>query len=428
MKILIIAQYYRPDITAAAFRIAETAELLAQGGHAVTVITAEPHRTQAKDSSNGLHLPDSSGAAKQPDQPQQPRVVRVPIEPFSTGGMKAYLRHYFSFVMRARRRVAELIGDGYAPDAVWTSSPPLFVGLIGTKAAQKAKAPMVLDVRDVWPDTAVAAGQLSESGMGYRLGKVLERYLYRRAAAITCVAQPMAEYVRRETSRTRAGLSTEEKRITVVYNGAGSQPAVATSPEQASEPDPEQVIVYAGNLGRLQGIDSLLRAWAQSDTAQDLGWRVEIIGDGVLAPELKELTETLGISETVQFRGVVSKEESVKATTRAGILFLNLLPNAVFDLTIPSKLFDYLATGRPIIGGIRGEGRSLLRELPGNATPAPSDVQEIAEAITTLVSSQDWSAPRAKNIAVAGERFSRSRNTERLEKLLHAVSGHSINN
>lgn len=423
MKILIIAQYYRPDITAAAFRIAETAELLAERGHAVTVVTAEPHRTQAADVPGGGDAPEDLKEVAQQDQRQSPRVVRVAIEPFSTGGMKAYLRHYFSFVIRARRRVAELIGDGYAPDVVWTSSPPLFVGLIGTKAARKAKAPMVLDVRDVWPDTAVAAGQLSESGMGYRLGKTLERYLYRRAAAISCVAQPMADYIQRELAGAR--VDAEAKQIAVVYNGAGGRQTDSSPPEPSRAP--EKVIVYAGNLGRLQGIDSLLHAWAASNEARDLGWRVEIIGDGVLAPELKELTRTVGIADTVHFRGVVSKEESVKATTRAGILFLNLLPNAVFDLTIPSKLFDYLATGRPIIGGIRGEGRSLLRELPGNAIPAPSDVRQIAEAIATLVSSQDWSAPRVENIAAAGERFSRSRNTARLEELFHAVSGHSIN-
>ena len=399
MKILIVSQYYRPDITAAAFRIAETAELLANRGHEVTVITAEPHRVQA---TQGWR--DTS----------TPTVHRVPIESLSGGGMKAYLRHYFSFVFRARKRVRQLLKDGLAPDVIWASSPPLFVGLVGTAAARWSRAPLVLDVRDIWPATAVAAGQLSTEGRGYRLGRRLEHWLYRRVTHITCVAEPMAQYVRSELN----ALDGRHDSVSVVYNGA------ATGDTDASEADVKvhPRVLYAGNLGRLQGIDTLIDAWSVLTVEERNGWWLEIIGHGVLVEELQDQAATSGVSDSVVFRGVLSKEQTAAEAAQSAALFLNLLPNAVFDLTIPSKLFDYLATGRPIIGGISGEGRRLLESLPGNETPEPSNAQEIARAIANVIGRGVQQEPLEANIETVRSTFSRGQNTDRLETVFQTVA------
>lgn len=426
MKILVVAQYYRPDITAAAFRIAETVDLLLAAGHEVTVITSEPHRAQAGAPTGASQQPSAlsqPGAAPQPTEyrptgsplPADPQVFRVPIDPLTGSGMKPYLRHFFSFVLRARKTVRRLVRAGYRPEAIWVSSPPLFVGLVGTAARRAFQAPLVLDIRDVWPDTAVAAGQISRDGRAYRIGRALERWLYRKADAFSCVAAPMAEYLRREASESG---SSGGSSVSVVYNGAGFDPPPPVPIETV-----EKRVLYAGNLGRLQGIDALIAAWAQLDTDTRNGWTLDLIGGGVMEDDLRRQVDDLGVAESVRFLGVRTKVETVEAMRTAGVLFLNLLARPVFDLTIPSKLFDYLAVGRPVIGGISGEGRTILNELPGNLTVRPNDVEEIAGALRMIIASGDWSRSLPENQRIVRERFSRRVNTEKLARLFSDVIG-----
>ena len=440
MRILIVAQYYTPDITAAAFRIAETAELLAARGHEVVVVTAEPHRVQAK----------APAPAKEEGR-RNPRVHRVRIEPLQGSGLKAYLRHYFSFVLRARRAGRAFIREGFNPDVIWVSSPPLFVGLVGPALRCAGKgARFFLDIRDLWPDTAVAAGQISREGKAYRIGRLLERRLYRRADGMSCVASPMAEYLREATGGS--------KPVAVVYNGvaaatvptapeapptprgesaAGRPSAVAEEPPAATD-DPSAAteeppaanrdhpaptvgeILYAGNWGRLQGLDTLLRAWSQvANEPFYREWKVRLIGSGVMEGELRELLKELEISDRVVMEEPISKGEALRRMEGAGVLFLNLRPDPVFSYTIPSKLFDYLRAGRPIVGGIPGEGETILRESGGNVTFPPSNTEALVEALHRVAEGYAELEARAPdNRRLVLERFTREAATSSLEQLL----------
>ncbi|MFA7567601.1 MAG: glycosyltransferase family 4 protein, partial [Alkalispirochaeta sp.] len=381
--------------TAAAFRITETADLLVELGHEVTVITSEPHRAQAGGGDPGSAV----------------RLYRVPIDPLSGGGIKPYLKHFFSFVFRARRCARDLIRKGYRPDVAWVSSPPLFVGLVGTAIRRWSKAPLILDIRDVWPDTAVAAGQLTADGRAYRIGRKLEHWLYRRADGFSCVAAPMADYIRQEVAAL--GKTTP---VEVVYNGAGFDvdPPVPSS-------DIKKTVLYAGNLGRLQGIDAFVSAWAAVNAAERQGWVLELIGTGVMEAELRQQVAELGIEDTVRFRGVLPKDQTIQELRRASVLFLNLLARPVFDLTIPSKLFDYLATGRPIIGGISGEGQDILSRLPGNRTVSPNDAAAITKALRDHITAGSWNKPAPENQRIVSETYSRRVSTGRLERLFNQV-------
>ena len=115
------------------------------------------------------------------------------------------------------------------------------------------------------------------------------------------------------------------------------------------------------------------------------GWTLDLIGSGVMEEQLREQSVALGISPRRSGFTVSCQSGNVEEMRRAGVLFLNLLARPVFDLTIPSKLFDYLATGRPIIGGIMGEGRQILTSLPGNVPVQPNDAGEIAAALRTVI-------------------------------------------
>ncbi|MFW5811407.1 MAG: glycosyltransferase family 4 protein [Alkalispirochaetaceae bacterium] len=424
MRVLIVAQYYTPDITAAAFRIAETAELLSAWGHEVVVVTAEPHRVRAEDPSGsaprGGQAVGASGSLPGPGS-TGPTVRRVPIDPLEGSGLKPYLHHYFSFVLRARKEGRRVIKEGFRPDVVWVSSPPLFVGLVGPALRRAGRSLLwghrprfVLDIRDVWPDTAVAAGQISQGSSAYKVGRFLESWLYRRCEALSCVAAPMGEYLQ--------GASGKE--VAVVYNGVSE----ATLPQAGgSGGDGRREILYAGNLGRLQGLDVLLEAWSRvRDEPFFQEWTLRLLGSGVIEDVLREQIRQLQLEGRVVIDPPVAKPQALAAMEEAGLLFLNLRPDPVFEYTIPSKLFDYLRAGRPIVGGIPGEGAAILRETGGNATFPPGDVDGLEEALRHVAADYEEMRHRAAgNTLLVRERFTREAATRRLEELFRRVAGTS---
>ncbi len=352
LHILIVSQFYAPDITAAAFRITETADLLREDGHDVRVITTFPHKSRV---------------ACDDEQDARNGVYRVPVAPVDGGGARRYLSQYFSFVRRSLWLGLKQRLGPWRPDVVWTSSPPIFTGITGYALARFYRCPLVFDVRDVWPQSAVSAGQIREGGRALKLGKQLEKALYNRADHITCVSQAMADYI-----ATRTATPT-----TVIYNGVLSKYAAQSRPAEI-----RKRILYAGNLGRVQGLDVPIRAFAAA-ARQGLfnGWTLEFAGGGAVAAELTQLAAQLGMSARILFHPPMGKEQAMREMAQSALLLISLKADDVFELTIPSKVFDYLIVGRPILFGIRGEGRDILNATGGNVAFDPGDERSLFNAL-----------------------------------------------
>lgn len=397
MRILIVSHYFPPDITAAAFRIGDFAKAFARAGHEVSVLTTEPHRGKAGD-------------AAPPDPAlESVRIRRSHLTELGAGGFVNYVRHYMSFVAGSVRQAIGMRLGGYKPDIIWATSPPLFAGLAGRIMAALFGCPMVLDIRDIWPESAVSAGQLRDGGLAFRIGKRLEHTLYAKARAISCVAQPMAEYIRGQT----------QVPVTVIYNGvpAAEMQGRAAPPAQQAGP---RKILYAGNLGRVQQLDLLIQAVAdlrQEGELQD--WIVRIVGSGALQQALAAQVEQLGMAGTVAVEPPMSREKVFDSLCAADLLYLSLKPDPVLRMTIPSKLFDYLMAARPIVGGIAGEGREILAASGANLCFEPGDLDSLRttlRAATRRCAELERSAE--KNRALVLERFTRETAAARLLEVL----------
>ena len=329
-SVLLVSQYYPPDITAAAFRLGGMAERLAASGFEVTVFTTTPHKSIADDSL----MEKSPGVA----------VIRVSVK------ARSHMGQYLRFVFCAMRRFRELSPKGKKPDVVIASSPPLSVILIGMIFSRRLRAQLILDVRDLWPDTPVALGRLPGSGPVFHLFKKLELRGYRRADAVLCVAGPMANRIREQGAAS----------VSVVYNGvnrrdlktAASWPVVSPPP-----PGKPWQVVYFGNLGLAQGLDVLLEAGEKLDPEQ---FNVHLMGAGARREEILQAIRSRGLNH-FHLHAARSREAVMQIVAEtAHILFFNLAPHPVFSRTIPSKLFDYLLLRRPTVAGIRGEGAEIL--------------------------------------------------------------------
>lgn len=355
-RILVVSQLYPPDLTAGSFRISETAMWLQRLGFEVTVLTARPHRVSVGDTARKSDL-------------KRIRTIRVPLFSIGARGGLWYVLQFGLFAINAL-----LWGVFSAParfDYVIASSPPLPVGIAGWLLAKAKRAKFVFDVRDLWPDTAVAVGELSERGALTILGRWLERFLYKHAQLITCVS--------REMKRVIAQRCGEKARIAVIYNGVDWQDnSMANETETYNRPTALKTVAYAGNLGKCQGLEILVRVAAQWPDIQFL-----IIGTGVQRPALEELSRTLEVSN-VKFLGPYSRDIALEKLRSVSAVFLQLRDREVFAKTIPSKIFDYLTLNHPIIYGLRGEAAAILAKSGGNLAFEPDNVQSLSQTIALL--------------------------------------------
>ena len=400
MRILIIAQYFPPDITAAAFRIFDTARFLEANGHEVHVITAFPHRSQANVES-----------VAECDR-QISRVLRTRIAHLNGGGFLNYIRHYTSFMVASTWLGGKHLLARWKPDVIWASSPPLFVGLSGVALSRLFRIPLVVDIRDIWPASAVGAGQLSAGGKAYRVGERMEQYVYHQATHITCVARPMQEYIRGKT-RTP---------VTVVYNGAKASD-IMDGPRGHHSSSNGHTLLYAGNLGRVQQLDLLIRAWANVHGGNGHGkWILKLLGTGAVEDDLKKLARDLGASDSIVFMPPVARQDAAREMVQAAALAVSLQPDKAFERTIPSKVFDCMAAGRPILAGVAGEGREILESTGANLCYQPGNQEDLEQALEQLMRDyQRLQLVAYRNPQVIRNGYTRERAVEALMRVFDSV-------
>lgn len=396
LNILVISQYFPPDITAAAYRIGDSVRLLRERGHSVRVITSTPHK-------GGLDDEDRIGISAE-------CIIRIPVHPLEDRKATSYIGQYLGFVGRAFVEAMKLRRE-FRYDVIWASSPPLFIALCTIALRFVARRPVVLDVRDLWPETAVNVGKVRRGSLTERFGKLLESAAYRLSDRITCVSRPMSRYIGSRTNRP----------VHVVYNGAPSD-QIGRSPGTGATP---QVFCYAGNLGYCQGLEGVIAAFAEATTRPGMGdARLRFIGTGVLADDLARMASERGLADRVEFLGVKPKREALNLMSQSGALLIPLQDSPAFELTVPSKVFDCMGLAMPIIASIRGEGREILSRSGGNIVVNPDDVSALADAMHAMRESWEQFNERAQaNARIVSADFSREAAVSELESALRQAAG-----
>ena len=405
MNILIISQFFPPDITAAAFRIGDTATLLARSGHDVKVLAGDPHKGTAE----GVKMEDLVDSAVD--------VRRCHINTLDKKGMRAYIGHYMSFVRSSISAGMKLKKEGWKPDAILCTSPPLFVGLAGRYLSFRFGRPLVFEVRDIWPDSAVAADQLSATGKAYKIGRMLEKYLYKKANHIACVAKPMAEYIRSQCPKK------SQIPVSVVYNGIQERlvPPASDPPEQ---PDGIKTLLYAGNFGHVQNMDLIVEGFIKASKEERIrDWRLRLIGAGVKLEELQKIIADNDAESLVKIDSPVPRNVVFQEMQSADALYLSLQKSFVLEHTIPSKVFDYLAMSRPIVAALSGEGREILSSTGANLCFDPGDEAGLQSTLDSLGSGIEMLQKKASaNRDLVLEKFTREIAVEKLISIFKQVS------
>ena len=207
--------------------------------------------------------------------------MALPIIKYYGKGKWNYLAHYASFMLNALFCYTVRFGRKY--DFVYATSPPLPVGLAGFLMSAIQGSQFILDIRYIWPDSAVAAGQLKKNSKLYKFGKLIEQWLYQKADLITCVSMPMAEYIKGFTKR---------EKVVVIYNGVPNQylhnESYLNENNQELFQDNKINITYFGNMGYVQNLQVVLEA--AKEFQEELPEVVlYLIGDGIDKTKLEKL-------------------------------------------------------------------------------------------------------------------------------------------
>lgn len=400
LRVLIVSQFYHPDVTACAFRMHETAQLLNQMNCEVHVIAGEPHKGFVE----GMNMDDGDI-----------RATRVPLIKADGSSKWNYIAHYLSFMFGAIWHSAKHRGRF---DVVWASSPPLFTGISGLFIARLKKARLCLDIRDIWPESAVVAGQIRENSFLFKAAKIVEKLLYRFADQITCVAKPMASYIQ----------SICGKQPVIIYN-AIPQSMTAAGPVYSDYSDHSgstRTILYIGNMGFCQNLSLVLDAAAILKQQQHAGIRFMLVGTGIEKKMLEKRREEMGL-DNVEIKDVVSKERAIEMIRHADALMLHLKDDGTMDKTIPSKVFDYMAGGKPILYGLKGEACDILGAVGGNLYYDPAEPVQLADQAVNLRNNYESLASQASaNLDLVKKEFLRERMAERLLELFRQMTGQTL--
>lgn len=387
MKLLFLTQYYPPETGAPQNRLHSLAINLQKVGFEVEVLTAMPNYPKMEI------FPEYKGKRKAEENIDGVRVLRSGIYVSKSKGIAKRLMNYFSFVwtsMRAYKRLSEA-------DYVLCESPPLFLGISAVYLAKRLKAKLIFNVSDLWPESAESLDLVSNKfflGMAYKL----EAYLYKKSHLVTGQTQGIVKDINKRfpdvpTMWLPNGIDKH------VYDFEGTEDGWI----QEHGLQGKQLYMYAGIIGHAQGLDVILKAkkWLMDHAPQVAeGIEFVMIGDGPEKPRLLELNAALG-SEVVFIpntpKAIVMR--MIKSAT-GYIVPLKKLP--LFMGAIPSKVFDPLALGIPILLGVDGEARELFIEKGKSGLFfEPENAEELARSIVKLHEDADW----AKKLGAQGKEY-----------------------
>ncbi len=396
MRILFVTQYYPPETGAAPARAHHFARALARAGHQVRVVTGLPNHPA------GVIHPAYAGRRRASERDGEVAVERVWLHATPRKTPLTRLWNHATYAWSA----LPVTLAGPAPHLVLASTPPLFLGVTAWIASRRHRVPLVLDCRDDWPYAAVALGEMTPGPATAAL-ESLSRTLQRRAARVLAVTPGMRRQL------LRRGL--DAGRIELITNGADTE---LFTPGPSRNGGSRFTVLYAGTHGLVHGMDVILDAAERLAPRADI--RFVLVGDGTAKPALERRAAAAGL-ERVEFHPSVAPERLVDLIREADLCVATTRPGAFSGETIPVKLFDYLACGRPVVAAVSGDAAALVEASGGGEVVAPGDAAALAAAIERLAADP----ARCAAMASAGPPFVSREFSRRVlgERLVRVLEG-----
>lgn len=371
MRILVLTDRFVPEIAAPSFRVMEHARIWLQEGHEVTVVTCAPnfpHGELFQGYRNRLY---------QEEWIEGIRVVRVWSFMSPNAGFFRRIADNASFMC-----TATLLCCRYPEfDIILATSPPLFVAVAGFLVALVRRRPWVFEIRDLWPASLKAVGAANQRLV--TLLEWLELFLYRQANRIIALTSPFKENL------TARGIPSAK--IDVITNGVDTllfdfKKRTGTVRETLGFDNRTFLAGYLGTVGMAHGLETIVEAAALC--RDDPRIKFLIIGEGARRGMLEEMAKSRRIPN-LEFRDFVPRYKVPEYLAALDVAIVHLKPDPLFESVLPSKLFECIAMGTPILCAVPGESTTIVEESGTGVCIPSGDPDAMAKAVMHFANRPD---------------------------------------
>lgn len=359
-RILLLTYYFPPDLSAGSFRATSLVKALIEEGNGdleIDVITTMPNRYTAITSEQALER----------EVEGKTTITRIVLPPPGSSRLNQ-VKRFIGFAVAAAR-----LAKGQKYDLVFATSSRLMSAVLATYIAQRLKTPLYLDIRDIFVETILTLSKGKLSGQLLKAFSLLERWAVKSADGMNVVSGGFIPYFQERYGK--------DLKLDVFTNGI-DESFMADFSQPMAKTDQVLDIVYAGNIGDGQGLDLILPELAARSEGKA---RFRVVGDGGRIDALKSALEAKGVSNVV-LSPPVPRAKIIDIYRNADVLFLHLNDVAAFERVIPSKIFEYAATGKPILAGVSGFSAKFISDEINNAAIFnPCDAEGAMKALESLV-------------------------------------------
>ena len=379
MHILFLSHYFPPEVNAPASRTFEHCREWVKEGHKVTVVTCAPNHPRGKvfgGYSNRLFHSETIEGIK---------VIRIWTYLSANRGVRKRGLNYLSYLL------SSVFLSPFFPraDVVISTSPQFFNGLAGYFVSAIKRAPWVLEIRDLWPDSIREVDAIGDSKVLSVL-EWLERFVYRNADEIVPVTDAFKAYM--------VNKGVDAGKIDVIKNGANlalfNSSVDAGSLAQELGVEGKFVAAYVGTHGMAHHLETILQA---ADRLRDQpGIVFLMVGDGARRDELLRQKEEMGLDNVVMLEQMPKERmPEIWGLTDVSLVLLKKTP--VFETVIPSKIFESMAMKRPVLLGVRGESQKIIEDSGAGICIEPENEEALAKAVLELFESPDRAEQMGEN-------------------------------
>jgi glycosyltransferase involved in cell wall biosynthesis len=405
VRILYLHQYFTTPAHGGGTRSYEMARRLVAAGHEVTLLTSSAFLGDDWAPARGWHVHDVEGVRVE--------VYRLPYS--NRDAFATRIRRFLSFMRACTRRAR-----GCAADVILATSTPLTIAVPGLLARGRLGAPLVFEVRDLWPELPIAVGAL-RNPLLIAGARWLERRAYHGSARVVALSPGMADGV--------VATGYPRDRVAVIPNACDldlfDADAAAAADFRARFPwlGDRPLVVYAGTLGRINGVAWLAEV-AHAVRRRDPEVRFLVLGDGMERERVEARARELGVWEDNFYLAPPLPKREMPAVLRAADLATSLfVPLEAMWHNSANKFFDALAAGCPPAINYGGWQADLLRDTGAGLALDPHDVEAAAAALADALADRDALRDMGEAARrLARERFDRDVLAAELEALLHAAS------
>ncbi|HRB16536.1 MAG TPA: glycosyltransferase family 4 protein [Nitrospira sp.] len=371
MHILFLSHYFPPEVNAPASRTFEHCRQWVRDGHRVTVVTCAPNHPRGKV------YPGYRNRLYTREEKDGITIIRVWTYVTANEGFLKRTLNYVSY-MAAAIVAAPFIQKA---DIVISTSPQFFNGLAGYVVSRMKRAPWVLEIRDLWPESILAVGAIKNRFIIHLL-EWLELFAYRQADRIVPVTDAFQRYIE--------GKGIPKEKITVIKNGADLtlyKPVTGTNRlAESLGVQGKFVAAYLGTHGMAHHLETVLYAAQRLREYPDIV--LILAGDGAERQRLAALRNELGL-DNVLMLDQQPKEQMPWLWALSDVSLILLKKSDLFKTVIPSKIFESMAMEKPIILGVEGESADIVRAADSGYCIEPENAEELADRLLQLRESED---------------------------------------